>query len=181
MTDVSGTKGVTGEKFMKKEERKQCWNARWFIKGYCKLVGCSLICWLGLLDGPKQQFQLKCFFYFNLKIKPLKLCFETKMTKLGVGHFTSISGHFFTNYISSFHKSEVLTVILKDPTCQNLNWIKSYNINHNCFPFIFTFVRKKPGNIQLINGHFMTIFGHFLATTLTSFKKLRFRPSFWGA
>ena len=26
---------------------------RWFIKGNCQLVGCSLVCWLGLLDqGP---------------------------------------------------------------------------------------------------------------------------------
>ena len=39
------------------------------------------------------------------------------MTKLGVCHFTSISGHFFANYISSFHKTEVLVVILKGPTC----------------------------------------------------------------
>jgi hypothetical protein len=38
-----------------------------------------------------------------------KLCFETKSTKLGVGHFTSISGHFFANYINSFHKTEVLS------------------------------------------------------------------------
>ena len=61
---------------------------------------------------------------------------ETKMTKLGVGHFISISGYFSANYINNFHKPEVLTVILKDPTCQNLNWIKSYNINHNSFPFL---------------------------------------------
>ena len=72
-----------------------------------------------------------------------KLCFETKKTKLGVGHFTSISGHFFANFIS-FHKTEVLTVILKGPTCQNLNWIKSYDINHNfLFPFSFNLVGKK--------------------------------------
>ena len=28
---------------------------------------------------------------------------ETKMTKLGVGHFKSVSGHFSANYINSFH------------------------------------------------------------------------------
>ena len=28
-----------------------------FIKGYCQLVRCSLICFFGLLDGPNQQFQ----------------------------------------------------------------------------------------------------------------------------
>ena len=68
-------------------------------------------------------------YLWNLK-KWSKLCFETKSTKLGVGHFTSISGHFLANFIDSFHKTEVLTVILMGPTCQNLIWIKSYNINH---------------------------------------------------
>ena len=27
------------------------------FKGYCQLVGCGLIYWLGLLDGPNQQFR----------------------------------------------------------------------------------------------------------------------------
>ena len=66
----------------------------------------------------------------------VKLCFETKSTKLGVGHFMSISGHFFANFLNSFHKIEVLTVILMGPTCQNLIWIKSYNINHKVFYFL---------------------------------------------
>ena len=48
-----------------------------------------------------------------------------KMTKEGVGHFMSISGHFLANYINSIHKTEVLTVILKDQTCQNLKLIGS--------------------------------------------------------
>ena len=65
--------------------------------------------------------------------KVSKLCFKTKMTKVGVGRFTSISGHFFANYINSFHKIEVLTVILKGLSCQNLKWIKSYDINHKFF------------------------------------------------
>ena len=68
-----------------------------------------------------------------------------KMTKLGVGHFTSISGHFFANYINSFHKNEVLRVILVCPIYKNLSWIKSYDINHNFLfvSFFFNFVRKK--------------------------------------
>ena len=61
---------------------------------------------------------------------------ETKRTMLGVGHCMTISGHFFDNYINSFHKTEVLTVIWKDPTCRNLNWIKSYDINCNSFYFL---------------------------------------------
>ena len=80
----------------------------------------------------------------------IKLCFEMKMTKLGVGHFTSISGHLFTNCNNSFHKTVVLTVILKDPTCQNLDWIKSYDINYKMFfPFIFSFVRKNLKSYNL--------------------------------
>ena len=42
-----------------------------------------------------------------------KLCFETKSTKLEIGRFTSNSGHCFANYINTFHKTEVLTVILR--------------------------------------------------------------------
>ena len=109
-----------------------------------------------------------------LETSPLsKLCFETKMTKLGVGHLTSIGRHFFANYISSFHKSEVLTVILKDPTCQNLCWIKSHNIKHNCFLFLlFSICKKKNGDIQLMNSHFLTIFGNFFGDYINIFQKI---------
>ena len=85
------------------------------------------------------MFKKLCYgveYFFVDFISLTKLCFETKSTKLGIGHFTSISSQFFANYINRFHKTEVLTVILKDPTCQNLNWIKSYNINHNSFYFL---------------------------------------------
>ena len=38
------------------------WQDSWpkvgsFIKGYCQIVGCGLICWLSLLDQLNQQFQ----------------------------------------------------------------------------------------------------------------------------
>jgi hypothetical protein len=46
----------------------------------------------------------------------LKDLSETKMTKLEVGHFTSISGRFSANYINSIYKPEVLAVILMGPT-----------------------------------------------------------------
>ena len=29
-------------------------------------------------------------------------------TKLGVGHFETVSGHFFAAYINSFHKTELI-------------------------------------------------------------------------
>ena len=94
-----------------------------------------------LLSKITQICDNKFFKFFQNRLRwqhPLevhKLCFETKMTMLGVSHFTRISGHFFANYINSCHKTEVLTVTLKGPTCQNLNWIKSYDINYklSCF------------------------------------------------
>ena len=44
------------------------------------------------------------------------------------GHFTTISGHLFGNYINIFHKTEIQTVILRCLVCKNCNWIKSCNI-----------------------------------------------------
>ena len=79
-----------------------------------------------------------------------KHCFEMKMTKLGVGHFTIISGHFFTNYNYRFHKTEILMVILKGLTCQNLKRIKSYDTNHK-FICNWKFTSHKwPTEIQTV-------------------------------
>ena len=73
-----------------------------------------------------------------------------KMTKLGVGHFTIISGHFFTNYNYRFHKTEILMVILKGLTCQNLKRIKSYDTNHK-FICNWKFTSHKwPTEIQTV-------------------------------
>ena len=41
-----------------------------------------------------------------------KVCLVKKDTTFRNGHSTTLSGHFITNYISIFHKAEVLTVIL---------------------------------------------------------------------
>ena len=72
------------------------------------------------------------------------------MTKLGVGHFTIISGHFFTNYNYRFHKTEILMVILKGLTCQNLKRIKSYDTNHK-FICNWKFTSHKwPTEIQTV-------------------------------
>ena len=49
----------------------------------------------------------------------------TEKSQLTHGHFTTISGHRFANCINNFHKTEVLTVILRGIVCLNLNWIKS--------------------------------------------------------
>ena len=59
----------------------------------------------------------------SLRLKNgLKLWSETNRTTLGFDYFTIVSGHFFTNYINSFHKNEDLTVILRClETSYNLN------------------------------------------------------------
>jgi hypothetical protein len=50
-----------------------------------------------------------------------KLCLKMNQTTLGVGHFMTVSGDFFANYISNFHKTEGLMVILRCLTYLNLN------------------------------------------------------------
>ena len=107
-----------------------------------------------------------------------KLCFEMKSTTYELGHFTSISGHSFVNYMNIFHKTYVLLVILRIQTYLKLNWIKSYNMKYKIsqLSFFFNFVRKKPISLWLINGRFTTISSHLVK----SFSKLRFRQSFWG-
>ena len=47
--------------------------ARWFIKGYCQLFGCSSIFGLGLLEGPELiTVSLIIFLHFNLTKKTIK-------------------------------------------------------------------------------------------------------------
>ena len=68
-----------------------------------------------------RNWKFKVIFLQNILTKDRS---EMKRTRLWVGHFNTISGHFFANYINSFPKTEVLAVILKCPTYSNLNWIK---------------------------------------------------------
>ena len=59
--------------------------------------------------------------FFNFGRKKIKdKCFKN-------GHFLTICGHFFGNYIDIFHKTEIQTVILRCILCLNVNWIKSYD------------------------------------------------------
>ena len=39
------------------------------------------------------------------------------------------------------------------------------------FLFFLQFVKKKPENLQLKNGHFMTLSGHFFASYIKIFQK----------
>ena len=94
-------------------------------------------------------------------------------TTLGVGHFKTVSGHFFANCINSFHKTEDLTVILRGPTLffNISSWSKTSFFASSLLLFFCNFVRKKKENLWLINGHFMTISGHFFANYIKIFHK----------
>ena len=95
-----------------------------------------------------------------------------KQTNLWVGHFMTLSGLFLANYIIIFHKIELQTIILMCLTCLNLIWIKSYDIKHIFFISCFLqFCKKNTENLWLINGHFRTISGHFLANCMKIFHK----------
>ena len=64
----------------------------------------------------------KSFPFCNFVKKSLKI-YNSKS-----GHFMTLSGHFFANYIKIFQKTVVQTVILRCIAGLNLNWIKSYGI-----------------------------------------------------
>ena len=82
-----------------------------------------------------------------------------KATTFRVGHFTTISGHFFTNCINIFHKTEVQMVILRRLTCINLNCIKSYDIQDKFFcQLCFSISKKKQWKFKFQKWQF---FDHF--------------------
>jgi hypothetical protein len=72
------------------------------------------------LNHKLQMLLTSVFFNFGRK-KNENLSFKN-------GHFSTISGHFFANYISIFHKIAIQTVILRCLVCPNINLIKSYDI-----------------------------------------------------
>ena len=102
-----------------------------------------------------------------------KLWSEMNRTTLGVGHFKTVSGHFFASCINSFHKTEDLTVILRGPTLffNILIWSKRSFFASSLLLVFCNFVRKKKENLWLTNGHFITISGHFFANYIKIFHK----------
>ena len=66
-----------------------------------------------------------------------KLNSDWKWMLLTCGCFRTISGHFFANYMSIFHKSEVQMVILRCLTGLNSDWFKSYDTKCKYFHFWF--------------------------------------------
>ena len=80
-------------------------------------------------------------FYWNLEpsLPHLRIdrCVKN-LTQLWIWPFYDHFSHFFTSYINIFHKTKVQTVILRCLTSLNLNWIKSYYMNHKrlCFSIL---------------------------------------------
>ena len=85
------------------------------------------------------------------------------LTQLWIWQFYNHFSHFFTSYINIFYKTKVQTVILRCLTSMNLNWIKSYYMNHK--KCVFQFWKKKTENLSFKTSPFWTICGHFLANT----------------
>jgi hypothetical protein len=78
---------------------------------------------------------LRCLTGLNLEFLRYDSCFSSEVSKLPLahyldlnGHFTTIYGHIFPNYIDIFHKTETQAVILRYIVCLNLNWIKNCDI-----------------------------------------------------
>ena len=81
-----------------------------------------------------------CAFYNDITPKRLQdkscedLClvvtasFLGNLCKLLNGLFTTISGHFSTNYMNIFHKTKVQTVILRCLMGLNLDWFRIYGL-----------------------------------------------------
>jgi hypothetical protein len=70
------------------------------------------------------------FYYWSgLTVYTSKDCFGTNVTLYDL--CTTFSGHFFAICVFIFHKTEVLTVILRGLTSLNLDWVKSYGLRCN--------------------------------------------------
>ena len=76
-----------------------------------------------------QMFLTSLFFNFGRK-KTENLSFKN-------GHFLTICGHFYGNYIDIFHKTEIQMVILRCLMSLNFNWFKSYDTKYKYFHFRF--------------------------------------------
>ena len=60
----------------------------------------------------------------NAECKKATLQLTHQNIKVINGHFTTVSGHFFANYMKIFHKTEIQKVILKCSTSLKLIWYK---------------------------------------------------------
>ena len=86
-------------------------------------------------SSPILRIVIFCSFFERIE-DTIVWCIKNR-SYLWVGHFMTLTGHFFANYINIFHKIELPTIILMCLTCLNLIWIKSYDIKHIFFHFLF--------------------------------------------
>ena len=76
----------------------------------------------------------------------------------------TITGHFFTNYMFIFHKTEIQTVVLRSLMSLNLNWYKSYdkkyknakNSKDENLCFLTKSQKKRNGNNCFLHHNFST-------------------------
>ena len=88
------------------------------------------------------------------------------------GRCRTISGHIFANCINIFHKTEVQKVILRCLRSLYLIWFKSHGTKCSKRPIaILAKSETLPKKLQLINGRFTTILGHFFADCMNIFHK----------
>ena len=89
---------------------------------------------------------------------------------LRVGHFMTLSGLFFCQlpyYLSKNWGSDDHFDVLNLPK----SYLEQRLLHKTQFPVFCNFVRKNTENLWLINGHFRTISGHFLANYIKIFHK----------
>ena len=79
----------------------------------------------------------------------------------------TISVIFFTSYIYIFYKTKVQTVILSCLTSLNLNWVKTYYINHK--KCVFQFWKKKPWKFKFQKWPFLEHLWSFLGIYIDIF------------
>ena len=65
---------------------------------------------------------------------------ESQNLRLINHHFTTVSSHFFAISINIFHKTEILTVILRCCMDLYLNWFSSYGPKRENFRFRFLLI-----------------------------------------
>ena len=117
---------------------------------------CLNLIWIKIYNIKHISF-ISCFFYQFVRKNTKNLWLIN-----GLG---TISGHFFANYLTIFHKKEVKTVILRCLVCLNPNWIKSCDI-------ILVFFM--PEN-ALFQGYFTEVsFGTFYGNQLSYFHNCYF-------
>ena len=78
-----------------------------------------------MLQPAVKNLHIVAAFAWNMMNKNIRLLNELETVsqnlQLIYGRFTTISGHFFSNYMNIFHKSEVQMIILKCFTGVNSN------------------------------------------------------------